>query len=67
MEFQLCLGMNLSTLYVSSYLILIVASYELLSHFTHKNTIPEGGYVICSRVHSNRKCTDSNPGPNSSL
>lgn len=43
MEFQLCLGMNLSTLRVSSYLILIVAIYELLSHFIYKDTIPEGG------------------------
>lgn len=66
MEFQLCLGTRLSTLYVSSHLILTVTFYELLFHFVHKGTIPQRNYVICSRVPSKNKRTDSNPGLNRS-
>lgn len=38
MEFQLCLGTRVSTLYASPCLILTVTFYELLFHFVHKGT-----------------------------
>lgn len=67
MEYQLCVVTRLSTLHVSSYLILTITLYELLSHLIHKDTVDPRGYVICSRVHSKSKGRDSNPGLNGSL
>lgn len=66
MEFQLCPGNRLSTLYVWSHLIIIITLYELLFHFIYKDIVAQRGQVICSRVHSKMKGRNSHPGLNSS-